>query len=349
MKGIKDDLDLVLQIVVTGMHLSPEFGLTYSEIEKDGFSIDKKVEMLLSADTPTAISKSTSLGMIGFADAFAELQPDIVMVLGDRFEIFAASISAMFARVPIGHISGGEKTEGAFDEAIRHSITKLAWWHFVAAKEYCKRVIQLGEDPERIFDVGGLGVDAIRKAKLLSQKELIKDTGIKFDKKNLLITYHPVTLEKQSSQKHFQALLDVLNDLKDVYLIFTMPNADSDSRIIKQMIDEFVSIHKQRSISFTSMGHLNYLSTLQFVDGVVGNSSSGLPEVPTFKIGSVNIGDRQKGRLKSKSVIDCEPTEKSIKKAIEILYSRDFQNILPTVENPYGNGNASEKIIEIFF
>ena len=347
MKGIKDDLDLVLQIVVTGMHLSPEFGLTYSEIEKDGFSIDKKVEMLLSADTPTAISKSTSLGMIGFADAFAELQPDIVMVLGDRFEIFAASISAMFARVPIGHISGGEKTEGAFDEAIRHSITKLAWWHFVAAKEYCKRVIQLGEDPERIFDVGGLGVDAIRKAKLLSQKELIKDTGIKFDKKNLLITYHPVTLEKQSSQKHFQALLDVLNDLKDVYLIFTMPNADSDSRIIKQMIDEFVSIHKQRSISFTSMGHLNYLSTLQFVDGVVGNSSSGLAEVPTFKIGTVNIGDRQKGRLKSKSVIDCEPTEKSIKKAIEILYSRDFQNILPSVVNPYGEGNATEKIIEV--
>jgi len=347
MKGIKDDLDLVLQIVVTGMHLSPEFGLTYSEIEKDGFSIDKKVEMLLSADTPTAISKSTSLGMIGFADAFAELQPDIVMVLGDRFEIFAASISAMFARVPIGHISGGEKTEGAFDEAIRHSITKLAWWHFVAAKEYCKRVIQLGEDPERIFDVGGLGVDAIRKAKLLSQKELIKDTGIKFDKKNLLITYHPVTLEKQSSQKHFQALLDVLNDLKDVYLIFTMPNADSDSRIIKQMIDEFVSIHKQRSISFTSMGHLNYLSTLQFVDGVVGNSSSGLAEVPTFKIGTVNIGDRQKGRLKSKSVIDCEPTKKSIKKAIEILYSRDFQNILPSVMNPYGKGNAIEKIIDV--
>jgi GDP/UDP-N,N'-diacetylbacillosamine 2-epimerase (hydrolysing) len=176
---------------------------------------------------------------------------------------------------------------------------------------------------------------------------LIKDTGIKFDKKNLLITYHPVTLEKQSSQKHFQALLDVLNDLKDVYLIFTMPNADSDSRIIKQMIDEFVSIHKQRSISFTSMGHLNYLSTLQFVDGVVGNSSSGLAEVPTFKIGTVNIGDRQNGRLKAKSVIDCEPTKKSIKMAIEVLYSQDFQNILPSVVNPYGEGNATEKIIEV--
>jgi GDP/UDP-N,N'-diacetylbacillosamine 2-epimerase (hydrolysing) len=195
--------------------------------------------------------------------------------------------------------------------------------------------------------VGGLGVDAIQKAKLLSQKELIKNTGIKFDKKNLLITYHPVTLEKQSSQKHFQTLLDVLNDLKDIYLIFTMPNADSDGRIIKQMIDEFVSIHKQRSISFTSLGHLNYLSTLQFVDGVVGNSSSGLAEVPTFKIGTVNIGDRQNGRLKAKSVIDCEPTKKSIKKAIETLYSKDFQNILPSIVNPYGEGSATEKIIGV--
>ena len=206
---------------------------------------------------------------------------------------------------------------------------------------------QLGEDPKRIFNVGGLGVDAIRKAKLLSKKELMKKTKIKFGKKNLLVTYHPVTLGKLTSKMNFGSLLNVLKNLKDVQLIFTMPNADSDGRIIKQMIDEFVSSHKQRSISFTSMGHLNYLSTLQFVDGVVGNSSSGLTEAPTFKIGTINIGDRQKGRLKAKSVIDCEPTKKSIKESINTLYSKDFQNILSKIDSPYGKGNATEKIMAV--
>jgi GDP/UDP-N,N'-diacetylbacillosamine 2-epimerase (hydrolysing) len=347
MKSIGDDPKLELQIIATGTHLSPEFGLTYMEIEKDGFVINSKIEMLLSADTPSAISKSTGIGLIGFADIYNELNPDIIVLLGDRFEVLSASIAALYARIPIAHIHGGETTAGAFDEAIRHSITKMAWWHFVAADAYKTRVIQLGEDPKRVFKVGGLGVDAIRKTKLLSQKELMKKTGIKFGKKNLLITYHPVTLEKQMSEKHFQSLLDILDDIKDVYLIFTMPNADSDGRIIKQMIDEFVSIHKQRSISFSSMGNLNYLSTLQFVDGVVGNSSSGLAEAPTFKIGTINIGDRQNGRLRAKSVIDCEPTEKSIKKAIETLYSQNFQNILPSIVNPYGEENSTEKILDI--
>jgi GDP/UDP-N,N'-diacetylbacillosamine 2-epimerase (hydrolysing) len=287
------------------------------------------------------------MGLIGFADAYNELNPDIVVVLGDRFEILAASIAALYARIPIAHIHGGETTMGAFDESIRHSITKMAYWHFVAADEYEKRVVQLGEDPERVFNVGGLGVDAIRKARLFTKKELMSKTGIKFGNKNLLITYHPVTLEKQTSQKHFQLLLDVLSEMEDIYLIFTMPNADSDGRIIKKMIDEFVLSHKERSIAFTSMGHLNYLSTLQFVDGVVGNSSSGLTEAPTFKIGTVNIGDRQKGRLKAKSVIDCKPTKKSIQNAVDILYSKDFQEMLPSVNNPYGEGNATQKIIDV--
>jgi len=347
MKAIKDNVNLELQVVATGMHLSPEFGLTYKEIIKDGFTINKKIEMLVSADTPSAISKSTGLGIIGFADAFAELKPDIVILLGDRYETLAVACAAIFQRIPIGHISGGETTTGAFDEAIRHSITKMSWWHFVAADEYQKRVVQLGEDPKRVFNVGGMGVDAIKKARLLSKKELMKKSGIQFGEKNLLVTYHPVTLEKQTSQKHFQSLLDVLDDLKDVYIIFTMPNSDSDGRIIKQMIDEFVSSYDQRSISFTSMGHLNYLSALQFVDGVVGNSSSGLAEAPTFKIGTVNIGDRQKGRLKAKSVIDCKPAKGSIKEAINTLYRKNFQNILPVVDNPYGKGNATEKIIEV--
>jgi len=347
MKSIQDDLNLELQIIVTGMHLSPEFGLTYQEIEKDGFMINKKVEMLVSADTSSSISKSTGLGLIGFADAYVDLRPDIIVVLGDRYELLAASTAALFARIPIAHIGGGETTEGAFDEAIRHSITKMAWWHFVAMKEYEKRVIQLGEDPKRVWNVGGQGVDAISKAKLLSKKELMKKTGIKFGEKNLLITYHPVTLEKQTSKKYFQTILSVLNDLKDVYLIFTMPNADSDGRIIMQMIDEFVSNHNERSIAFTSMGQLNYLSTMQFVDGVIGNSSSGLAEAPTFKIGTINIGDRQKGRLKAKSVIDCKPTKKSMRSAINMLYSKDFQDILPMVNSPYGEGNSTEKIMEV--
>jgi GDP/UDP-N,N'-diacetylbacillosamine 2-epimerase (hydrolysing) len=346
MKSIKDDPKLNLQIIATGMHLSHEFGLTYKEIENDGFLINCKIEMLLSADTPSAISKSSGMGLIGFADAYNELNPDIIVVLGDRFEILAASIAALFARIPIAHISGGETTMGAFDEAIRHSITKMAWWHFVADDVFQKRVVQLGEDPERVFNVGCLGVDAIKKTKLLSKEELMKKTGIKFGKKNLLITYHPVTLENQTSEKHFQHLLDVLIDLNDIYVIFTMPNSDSGGRIIKQMIEEFVSSHKQRSISFSSMGHLNYFSALQFVDGVVGNSSSGLAEVPTFNIGTVNIGDRQKGRLEARSVIDCEPEKESIKNAVETLYSKDFQMILPTVVNLYGGGNTT-KIIEI--
>ena len=347
MKSIGEDPNLDLQVVATGTHLSPEFGLTYKEIEKDGFKINSKVEMLLSGDTPSSISKSTGIGLSGFADAYNELKSDIIVLLGDRFEILSASIAALFAKIPIAHIHGGETTTGAFDEAIRHSITKMSWCHFVAAEEYKKRVIQLGEDPKRIFNVGGLGADAIKKVKLLTRKELMVKKGIQFGEKNLLVTYHPVTLEQQTSEKNFQALLDVLDELNDIYLIFTMPNADPDSRIIKKMIDEFVSSHKQRSISFSSMGHLNYLSTLQFVDGVVGNSSSGLSEAPIFKIGTINIGDRQLGRLKAKSIIDCEPKEGSIKKAIEILYSQDFKNILPSVVSLYGDGNATRRIVKV--
>ena len=347
MDGINKSTKLDLQIVATGMHLSPEFGLTYQEIENDGFKIDKKIEMLLSADTPSSISKSTGLGLIGFADAFYELNPDIVIVLGDRYEVLAASLTAMFENIPIAHIHGGETTAGAFDEAIRHSITKMSWWHFVAADEYEKRVIQLGENPERVFNVGGLGVDTIKKTNLLSKDELMIKAGIKFGKKNLLITYHPVTLENKTSQQDFKSLLDVLSKIKDIYLIFTMPNSDSDGRVIKKMINDFVFNQSERSISFTSMGSLNYLSTLQYVDGVVGNSSSGLAEAPTFKIGTINIGDRQKGRLKAESIIDCEPTKKSIRLAIDKLYGHKFQKDIYSVQNPYGDGDAIEKIMSI--
>ena len=347
LKEIQATPEFDLQIAATGMHLSPEFGSTYQEIENDGFIINEKVEMLLSSDTPSAISKSTGLGMIGFADAFNDLNPDLLIVLGDRYEIFAATTVAMFAKIPIAHIHGGETTQGAFDEAIRHSITKMAWWHFVATEEYKNRVIQLGESPSRVYNVGGLGVDSIQKSNLLSKKELTNKMGLKFSKKNLLITYHSVTLEDGTSQKYFESLLNALNELKDAYLIFTLPNSDSDGRVIKKMTKDFIANNGERSISFTSMGSLNYLSTLQFVDGVVGNSSSGLAEAPTFKIGTINIGDRQDGRIKAESVIDCNPDQKSITTAIKKLYSNRFQNKLKTVSNPYGKGKATEKIMKI--
>jgi GDP/UDP-N,N'-diacetylbacillosamine 2-epimerase (hydrolysing) len=346
MKGIQESPEFELQIIATGMHLSPEFGLTYREIEKDGFRINKKVEMLLSSDTPEAISKSTGLGMIGFSDTFNDLNPDLLIVLGDRYEILAACLAAMFARIPIVHIHGGETTEGAFDEAIRHSITKMAWWHFVAAAEYENRVIQLGEDPKRVHTVGGLGVDNIQKRDLLSKSELEKFIGFKFGNKNLMVTYHPVTLEDRTASAQFKELLNTLNRLKDTKIIFTLANSDTNGSTINNLIYSFVESHSSTSVAFTSMGSLKYLSSLQFVDGVVGNSSSGLTEAPTFKIGTVNIGDRQKGRLKARSVIDCPPDQKSITSAIEKLYNTDFQNKLKTVQNPYGNGSATEKIID---
>jgi len=347
MRGIQNHPEFNLQIIATGMHLSPEFGFTYKEIVDDGFVIDKNIQMNLSSDSTSGITKSIGVGLLGFAQALDELSPDLVLLLGDRYEILAAAIAALIGQIPIGHIHGGETTEGAFDEAIRHSISKMAWWHFVAADEYKKRVIQLGEDPSRVFEVGGLGVDSIVKTKLLSKKELVLQTGIQFGDRNLLITYHPVTLDNGTSLEQFKPLLSALDDLDDVYLIFTMPNSDPDNKAIKAMIDSFVSKHPEKSISFVTLGRLKYLSLLQYVDGVVGNSSSGLLEAPSFKIGTVNIGDRQAGRLKAKSVIDCSPDKESISRAINKVFSERLKNMLSSVKNPYGDGNASTKIIEI--
>jgi GDP/UDP-N,N'-diacetylbacillosamine 2-epimerase (hydrolysing) len=346
MKGIQEDSGLKLQIIATGMHLSPEFGLTYSQIEKDGFKIDKKIEMLLSSDTPIGISKSMGLGMIGFAEAYADLNPDIVVLLGDRFEIFSAASAAMIARIPIAHLHGGETTEGAFDESIRHSITKMSHLHFTAVEEYKRRVVQLGEDPARVFNVGGLGVDNIRKLKLMSKAKFEDSINFKLGPKNLLITYHPVTLEHATADVQFQNILNVLDELQDTKIIFTKPNADTEGRVIIKMIDDYVYRNSHEAVAFVSLGQLRYLSALIFVDACVGNSSSGLAEVPTFKIGTINIGDRQKGRLKTDSVIDCEPDKESIRVAIRKLYSKEFQAKLKDVKNPYGDGGAAEKIKE---
>lgn len=345
MQGIQDDADLNLQIIATGMHLSPEFGLTYKDIEADGFEISRKVEMLTSSDTPVGISKSMGLGMIGFADALNELNPDLMVVLGDRFEIFAAVATGLVARIPVAHLHGGESTEGLIDEAIRHSITKMAHLHFVATEEYKQRVIQLGEQPESVFLVGGLGIDNIKQLQLLERKALEVDLGFKFGKKNLIITFHPVTLDVGSAESQMQALLATLANLEDTQLIFTMPNADTDGRTLIKMVEKFASQHANAH-AFTSLGQLRYLSCIAQVDGVVGNSSSGLAEVPSFKKGTINIGDRQSGRLQATSVINCEPNQKSIANAINILYSPSFQRDLSKVRNPYGEGGASEEIVK---
>jgi len=347
MKGIKKDSNLKLQVIATGMHLLKEFGMTYREIEKDGFFIDKKVRMLLPSDSPTAITKSTGLGIIRFADVLKKLKPDILVVLGDRFEILSATIAATFASSVICHIHGGETTEGAYDEYFRHSITKMAWWHFVATPSYKKRVIQLGEDPERVFVVGSPGIDNIVKSKLKNKQQIEKDLKINFNKKNLIITYHSVTLDKKSPKSDLKIFLKFLDKQKDTNFIFTGPNADTNGRVIKKMIKNFIKKNKKNSFYFPSMGRINYLSTLQYVDGVVGNSSSGLIEVPFFKIGTINIGDRQKGRIKAKSVIDCEPNTNSIKKAFDKLYSSKFKSKLKNISNPYGKGHATKRMLKI--
>ena len=345
MKEIKTDNELELQIIATGMHLSPEFGLTYKEIEKY-FKIDKKIEMLLSSDTSIGISKSMGLAQISFAEAYEELKPDMVVVLGDRYEIFSAVSAAMIARIPIAHLHGGETTEGAFDESIRHSITKMSHIHFTATDEYRNRVIQLGEHPSRVFNVGGMGIENIKKLKLLSKDEFEKSIDFKLNEKNILVTFHPVTLENATAKEQFQELLDAIDELVDTNIILTKANSDTDGRVINQMIDEYVAKNSHKSVGFTSLGQLRYLSALQFVDAMVGNSSSGLAEAPSFKIGTINIGDRQKGRMQADSVIDCTSNKQSILKAFSILYSVEFQDLLNNVKNPYGDGCASEKIIE---
>jgi GDP/UDP-N,N'-diacetylbacillosamine 2-epimerase (hydrolysing) len=346
MEGIRDTPGLELQIIATGTHLSPEFGLTYREIEKDGFGIDRQVEMLLSSDTATGLTKSMGLGLIGFADALQQLRPDLVLVLGDRFEIFSAAAAAMVARIPVAHLHGGEATEGAFDESIRHAITKMSHLHFVAAEEYGRRVIQLGEHPDRVFLVGGLGIDNVKRLRLLDRPALEASLEFELGRRNLLVTFHPVTLEDATASGQMAELLAALEARKDTHLIFTMPNADTGGRVLFGMIDRFVADHANARV-YTSLGQQRYLSCVQHVDGVVGNSSSGLTEMPSFRKGTINIGDRQRGRLKAGSVIDCLPDRQSITAALDRLYSPAFQSTLETVRNPYGEGGASEKIVRV--
>nr|WP_275846785.1 UDP-N-acetylglucosamine 2-epimerase [Sulfurimonas sp. SAG-AH-194-I05] len=346
MKEIQEDSDLELQLIVTGMHLSPEFGLTYKTIEKE-FKIHKKIEMLLSSDSAIGITKSMGLAQISFGEAYAELQPDMLVVLGDRYEIFSAVSAAMIANIPISHLSGGETTEGAFDESIRHSITKMSHLHFTANEVYEKRVIQLGEEPQRVFNVGGMGIDNIKKLELLTKEAFEKSIDFSLASKNIVVTFHPVTLENTTAKEQFQELLSAINTLKDTHVIFTKANSDTDGRIINSMIDSYVKENTSTSIAFTSLGQLRYLSSLQYVDAMVGNSSSGLAEAPSFKVGTINIGDRQKGRMMAPSIINCDATKESILTAFEKLYTKEFAQIIQNTQNPYGNGGASKKVKDI--
>lgn len=345
-QGVQMAPDLTLQLLVTGAHLSPEFGLTYREIEADGFTIDARVEMLLSADTAAGTAKSMGLGLIGMGDAFERLRPDVVVLLGDRFEVLAAASAALVAGIPVAHLHGGETTEGAFDEGIRHAVTKMSHLHFVAAEDYRRRVIQLGEQPQRVHLVGGLGIDAILRAQLLARSALEASLGLELAERNLLVTFHPVTLEKQSSEQQMTELLAALDALRDTRLIFTMANADTGSRVLRQMVDAFVANHANAA-AFESLGQLRYLSCLKLMDGVVGNSSSGLAEAPSLGVGTVNIGDRQRGRLKADSVIDCPPRRDAILAAIGQLYDPAFRQVVARTVNPYGQGGASAKIVHV--
>ncbi len=347
MQSIKKSKILKLQLVVTGTHLSSEYGFTINEIVSDGFEIHDKIDMLLSSDSDIGISKSIGLGLISFSDCLKKLNPDLILVLGDRFELLSIVIAALIAKIPIAHVHGGELTEGLIDDAIRHSITKMSHLHFVSTNEYKKRVIQLGEKPKTVFNVGGLSVDNLKKIKLLNKEELQRNLKFKFLEKNILITFHPVTLNfEKENLNQLNELLKGVQKLKDTLLIFTMPNADTYSRKFYECIKSFCK-KNSNVYFFKSLGHHNYLSCLRFIDCVVGNSSSGLVEVPSFRKPTINIGDRQKGRLQAKSVINCKPNEKDILSSIKRSYSKAFQLKLKKVKNPYGEGGSVKKILKV--
>lgn len=336
-----------LQLIVTAMHLSPEFGYTADEIEKSGYKIAKKVECLLSSDTAVGISKSIGLAMIGFADAMEELQPNLTVILGDRSEMLAAATAAMIANIPIAHIHGGETTEGAYDEAIRHAITKMSYWHFASTEIYRNRIIQLGENPDRVFNVGAIGLDSIKNLELLSREDFEKSINFTLGEKNILITFHPVTLENNSAEEQFTELLNALKSLEQTHFIFTHSNSDKNGRIINQMITRFVSENKAIAVDFKSLGQLRYLSSLQYMDVVMGNSSSGILEVPSFNMPTINVGDRQKGRVMAESVINTIPETEKIQEALKLAFSDSFRAKIINQKQLYGNGNASMQVMGV--
>lgn len=337
-KKLREDKEFDLQMVVTGMHLSPEFGSTYKEIENDGFFINEKIEILLSADSPTSIVKSMGLATISFADAFNRLEPDLLIILGDRFEMLAVAQTALIMRIPIAHIHGGECTFGAYDDAIRHSITKMATWHFTSTESHRNRVIQLGESPERVFNVGAIGIENIVNLTLLTRQELFQTLQLDEQRPMFLITYHP---ETNGQINGVYELLKTLENYPNINLVFTKSNADNGGRFINEAIQKFTLKHSNAKI-FDSLGQLKYLSAVKNADVVIGNSSSGLIEVPYLETPTVNCGNRQEGREHPNSIFNTNMDAENIYSTIE--KARKFRD---KYEHIFGDGIVSEKIITV--
>lgn len=345
-KKLMRNTEVKVRVVATGMHLSPEFGFTYKDIEKDGIKIDRKIEILMSSDTPASMSKAMGIAMISFADYFADVCPDALLVLGDRYETLAVCCAALNAKIPIIHLHGGETTEGAIDEAVRHSITKMSYLHFTSTEEYRRRVIQLGENPKRVYNVGSLGVENVLHQPLVSKEELESKLKLQLSMPYAVVTYHPVTLGNRDIREIIKMFLDALDQNKDMLYIITKSNADAGGRQINLMLEEYAK-HRDNVQVYDSLGMIKYLSAVKYSEMVIGNSSSGILEVPSFKIPTVNIGDRQKGRIRAESVIDCNEDTESIVKAIKKARTPEFRKQCSQVKNPYEGVRTSDTIVEI--
>ncbi|MDP2715672.1 UDP-N-acetylglucosamine 2-epimerase [Rheinheimera sp.] len=347
LKDIQADADLSLQLLVSGMHLSPEFGLTYQQIEQDGFCIDEKIEILLSSDSAVGTAKSIGLGVLGFADALARLKPDVLVILGDRFEALAAAQTAMILRIPVLHLHGGEITEGAYDDAIRHAITKLSYLHCTSTEAYRLRVIQLGESPERVKNVGAIGLDHLKRAQFMDLHMLSVSLQFELHQPYFLVTYHPVTLGEEEPEAGFQAILDALDDYPDHQVILTYPNADDGGRRIIPLLEAYAAQNPSRVIAIPSLGQVRYLSAVKYANAVIGNSSSGIIEVPAFDVPTVNVGLRQQGRLSARSVLHCKAIKAEIVSAMNAAVTRSYKADGEVIKNPYGQGNASRQVIDM--
>ena len=349
MRMIKDSPMTQLQVIATNMHLSPKYGNTYQEIERDGFTIDCKIPIIDENDKDDAVTtvKSMAKALAGFADAYNELRPDLVVVLGDRYEILAAATAALIERIPIAHIHGGEVTEGAFDDAIRHSITKMSHLHFASTEAYRKRIIQLGEQPDRVFYTGAVGVENVKRLPLMSKEEVEKEIDFRIDGNTILVTYHPVTLGNRTAKDDIGDFIAALEDRKDLRVIFTMPNSDTGSQFIVEAVNGFIEKNHDRAKAFKSLGVVRYLSVMKQVAAVVGNSSSGIVEVPSFGIPTLNIGDRQKGRIQAESTYNCLPDKESVLKGLDKVLSKEFREMASKVHNPYEKANTAEEIFKV--
>ena len=347
MRLVEDEDSTQLPIVAKNMHLLPEYGETYREIESDGFSVDVKVPMRRLSDDALGIITSMSEEILGMGRAYEELKPDMVILLGDRYEILVAAEVALLSRIPVVHIHGGEITEGAFDDAIRHAVTKMSALHFTSTEEYRMRVIQMGEHPDRVFNVGSLGVENIKSVKLMDKDELERSLDFRISDKTILVTYHPETLGDISVKDSIESLLSALESIQDLNIIFTMPNSDTGRDDIAESIKNYVEKHPGRARAFKSLGLIRYLSALHYVKAVVGNSSSGIIEVPSMGIPTLNIGDRQKGRIHGASVYDCGSDTASIVEGLRIVLSDKFRQVAETSANPYEKENTAENIFKV--